>query len=76
MSESKPKSTKVQEVRETMISILLVFGVAAYFKVGSDIVFATYAALLGKTGVFMWGKKQEYQANTDVEVAKVQAVKP
>ena len=76
MADQKPKSTKVQESRETLLATLLVFLIGAYLKVNLDIMVATYLAIAGKMALFMNGKKNEYQANTAVEVAKTQASAP
>lgn len=74
MADQSKKSTKVQESRETLVATLLVFLVGAYLKVNLDIMVATYLAIAGKMGLFMMGKKAEYSANTQVEVAKTKSV--
>ena len=66
------KSTKVQEARETALLLFAGFLAAAYLKCDVNLYFGYAAALAGKTGIFMWGKGKEYEANTKVEVAKAQ----
>ena len=75
MAETKPKSTKVQESRETALLLFAGFLVAAYLKCDVNLYYGFGAMVVGKTGVFMWGKSKEYQANTTVEVAKTEASK-
>ena len=66
--EKQVKSTKVQEARETALLLTLGFIVAAYLKVDVNLYYGFGALLVGKTGVFMWGKGKEYQR--DVNLAK------
>jgi hypothetical protein len=73
---NEKKSTKVQEARETALLLLLGFIVAAYLKCDVNLYFGFAATLVGKTGIFMWGKSKEYSANTAVEVAKTQSAAP
>lgn len=76
MGESKPKSTKVQEARESALLLFAGFVVAGWLKMDAQLYFGFAAAICGKTGIFMWGKGQEYKANTAVEVAKTQTGTP
>ena len=64
------KSTKVQEARETALLLFLGFLGAAYLKCDVNLYYGFAAALCGKTGIFMWGKGKEYEANTKVAVAQ------
>ena len=63
MGEVKQGNRKITETRETMIAVLIAFGIAAWMKVDNQMFFACVGALVGKSAVFNWGNSKEHAAN-------------
>lgn len=54
-------SRKLKESRETALSILLGFVVAAYFNVSAELFGMLVLGMAGKSAGFMWGNAKEHQ---------------
>ena len=62
MGEATKGNRKLTVTRETLVALLIGFGVAAYFKVPTELFGMFVLGLMGKDAGFMWGNAKEHAA--------------